>query len=147
LQQKASAIQRLKRASYYTKNNEERGRYYYIIGQLFNELGHKGSANYVFDKVIDLNRKTRRTYLINAEIEKIKNFDSINGDKTLLLEHLTKLEENRENRPYLDKIYHQIALFHLKEDSLALAEDYFNKSLRKTTFDKVLNARNYEHLA
>ena len=142
-----SAIQKLKVASYYTRNNEEKGRYYYIIGQLFNELGHKDSANYAFDKVIDLNRKTRRVYMINAHIEKIKNFDSVNGDKTLLLEHLTKLEENRENRPFLDKIYHQIALFHLKEDSLALAEDYFNKSLRKTTFDKVLNARNYEHLA
>lgn len=142
-----SAIQKLKIASYYTKNNEEKGRYYYIIGQLFNELGHKDSANYAFDKVIDLNRKTRRVYMINAHIEKIKNFDSVNGNKALLLEHLTKLEENRENRPFLDKIYHQIALFHLREDSLAIAEDYFNKSLRKTTFDKELNARNYEHLA
>lgn len=147
LKHQDSAIQKLKVASYYTKNNEERGRYYYIIGQLFNELGHKDSANYAFDKVIDLNRKTRRVYMINAHIEKIKNFDTINGDKALLLEHLTKLEENRENRPFLDKIYHQIALFHLKEDSLAIAEEYFNKSLRKTTFDNVLNSRNYEILA
>ena len=147
LQEKDSAIQKIKIASYYTKSNEERGRYYYIIGQLYNELGYKDSANYAFDKVIDLNRKTYRVYMINAEIEKIKNFDTINGDKTLLLEHLTDLEENRENRPFLDKIYHQKALFHLNEDSLKLAEAYFNKSLRKTTTDKVLNSRNYEILA
>ena len=142
-----SAVQKLKIASYYTKNNEERGRYYYIIGQLYNELGYRDSANYAFNKVIDLNRKTLRVYMINAHIEKIKNFDTINGDKNLLLEHLTDLEENRENRPFPDTIYHQKALFHLKEDSLLLAEEYFNKSLRKTTNDKILNSKNYEILA
>lgn len=147
LKHKDSAINRLKIASYYTKDNEERGRYYYIIGQLYNELGHKDSANYVFDKVIDLNRRTPRVYMINAHIEKIKNFDTINGDKELLLEHLTDLEKNRENRPFLDKIFHQKALFHLKEDSLELAEVYFNKSLRKTTSDRILSSKNYEILA
>lgn len=147
LKHKDSAINRLKIASYYTKDNEERGRYYYIIGQLYNELGHKDSANYVFDKVIDLNRRTPRVYMINAHIEKIKNFDTINGDKELLLEHLTDLEKNRENRPFLDKIFHQKALFHLKEDSLELAEVYYNKSLRKTTSDRILSSKNYEILA
>ncbi|NNE02838.1 MAG: hypothetical protein HKN52_06690, partial [Eudoraea sp.] len=47
-----TAIQQLKIATAYTKKNLEKGRYYFIIGQLYNQLGHKDSANYAFDKII-----------------------------------------------------------------------------------------------
>ncbi len=68
-----TAVQQLKIASYYTKKNPEKGRYYYIIGQLYDQLGYKDSANYAYDKVIDLNRRSPRVYMVNAEIQKIKN--------------------------------------------------------------------------
>ncbi|MGB0892200.1 MAG: hypothetical protein ACPGUU_07590, partial [Flavobacteriaceae bacterium] len=58
----------------------------------------------------------------------------------------TDLEENRENRPFLDKIYHRIAEFHREQNSDSLAEAYYNKSLRKTTKDEFLKAINYETL-
>lgn len=147
LNRKDSAITQLKIASALTKKNRERGRYYYIIGQLYNELGYKDSANVAFDKIIELNRKSPRVYMINAHIEKAQNFDLATGDKEEYYETLTDLEKNRENRPFLDKIYRQLALYHLENDSLAVATDYFNKSLKKATNDKFLKALNYENLA
>ncbi|MRX64287.1 hypothetical protein GJ691_08895 [Maribacter sp. RZ05] len=142
-----TAIQHLKVASYYTKKNPEKGRYFYIIGQLYNQLQYKDSANYAFDKVIELNRKSPRVYMINAHLQKIKNTELTDGNKEELFEYLTDLEENRENRPFLDKIYRQLAEYHLatKSDSLALV--YFNKSLRATQNEPKLNALNYENLA
>nr|WP_232304879.1 hypothetical protein [Maribacter thermophilus] len=142
-----TAIQQLKVASYYTKKNPEKGRYYYIIGQLYNQLGYKDSANYAFDKVIELNRRSPRVYMINAEIEKIKNTKVTDENKEEMLEYLTDLEENRENRPFLDKIYRQIAEYHLAEGSDSLALVYFNRSLRATQNEPKLNALNYENLA
>ncbi|WP_242009075.1 tetratricopeptide repeat protein [Robertkochia solimangrovi] len=142
-----SAIQRLKIASHLTKNNEERGRYYFIIGQLYNQLGQPDSANYAFDKVIDLNRRTSRSYLINAELEKVNNLYRSGIDGELLLDQLTDLEENRENRPFLDRIYRQKAMYFLDRDSLDLARLYFNKSLRRATTDSILKSKNYEELA
>ncbi|MGB5554682.1 MAG: hypothetical protein WBM83_08505 [Flavobacteriaceae bacterium] len=142
-----TAIQQLKVASYYTKKNAEKGRYYYIIGQLYNEVGHKDSANYAFDKVIDLHRKSPRVYMINAEIQKIRNTKITDENQTELLEYLTDLEENRENRPFLHKIYRQMAEFHLDRGSDSLALNYFNKSLRATQDEPKLNALNYENLA
>ncbi|SMC38668.1 type IX secretion system periplasmic lipoprotein PorW/SprE [Cellulophaga tyrosinoxydans] len=141
-----TAVQQLKIASAYTKKNPEKGRYYYIIGQLYNELGHKDSANYAFDKVIELNRKSPREYMINAHLQKIQNIPVTKENKLELFEYLTELEEDRENRPFLDKIYRQIAEYHLanKSDSLAIA--YFNKSLRNTQNKPQLNALNYENL-
>ena len=141
-----TAITQLEIAANATKSNDERGRYRFIQGQLYNTLGYKDSANIAFDRVIELNRKTPRIYLISAHIEKIKNFDYANGNKLELLELLTELEENRENRPYLDKIYHQIAQYHLQNESDSLAVNFYNKSLRTQSQDKQLKARNYQIL-
>lgn len=142
-----AAVQQLKIASYYTKKNPEKGRYYYIIGQLYNQLGQKDSANYAFDKVIDLNRKSSRVYMINAEIEKIRNNEVTSENKVEMLEFLTKMEENRENRPFLDKIYRQVAEYHLEQENDSMALVYLNKSLRATENEPKLNALNYENLA
>ena len=141
-----SAVTQLKIAENTTRNNDERGRYGFILGQLYNELGYKDSANMAFNRVIELNRKTPRIYMISAHLEKVKNFDYENGNKFEVSELLTDLEENRENRPFLDKIYHQIGAFHLNNKSDSLATAYFNKSLKEKSRDKTLNARNYEIL-
>ncbi|NNC49639.1 MAG: hypothetical protein HKO01_03790 [Flaviramulus sp.] len=141
-----SAITQLEIASKATKSNDERGRYRFIQGQLYNKLGYKDSANIAFDKVIELNRKTPRIYMISAHIEKIKNFDYENGDKLAITELLKELEENRENRPFLDKIYHHIGTYNLNIKSDSLAVRYYNKSLRSDSRDKFLKAKNYEIL-
>ncbi len=141
-----SAARKLRIAAKLTKNNQERGRYYYIVGQLYNQLGHKDTANMAFNKVIELNRRSPRVYMINAHLQKIRNTDSDLDTKPALLEKLLELEENRENRPFLDKIYHQLAQFHLKNDSIPAAVTYFNKSIRATEKDRRLNAINYEAL-
>lgn len=141
-----SAITQLEIASQATKSNDERGRYRFIQGQLYNQLGYKDSANIAFDKVIELNRKTPRIYMISAHLEKVKNFDFENGNKLEVTELLAELEENRENRPFLDKIYHQIGEYHRTNEFDSLATAYYNKSLRTNSTDKQLIARNYEIL-
>ncbi|MEO0528802.1 MAG: hypothetical protein AAFZ89_16335, partial [Bacteroidota bacterium] len=142
-----TAIQQLKIASAYTKKNPEKGRYLFIIGQLYNQLGYKDSANYAFDKIIELNRRSPRVYMINAHLKKIQNTEITEENREELLEYLVDLEENRENRPFLDKIFRQKAEYYLidRQDSLALV--YFNKSLRATQNVPQLNALNYENLA
>ena len=141
-----SAITQLQVASRLTKNNEQRGRFYFIEGQLYSTLGKKDSANLAFDKVIGLNRRSPRAYMINAHLEKIKNFDPKNGDKIALQDLLEGLETNRENRPFLDRIYHQIAQYQLQNQSDSIAISYFNKSLRTNSEDDYLTAKNYQIL-
>ncbi|NND15532.1 MAG: hypothetical protein HKN89_04340, partial [Eudoraea sp.] len=116
-----TAMRELKIAAAYTPRIAEKGRYLYIIGQLYNEMGHKDSANFAFDRVIALNRRSPRVYMINAHLQKIRNTEVTEGSKEGLLEYLTELEENRENRPFLDKIYHEIAVFHAQDNSDSLA--------------------------
>ncbi len=142
-----TAIQQLKIATGYTKKGEEKGRYLFILGQLYNQLGFQDSANLAFDKVIALNRKSPRVYMINAHIQKIQNTPVTDQNREDVLEYLMALESDRENRPFLDKIYRELAVFYSKtaQDSLALVN--YNKSIRATANIPQLNALNYEDLA
>lgn len=142
-----SAIIQIQRASSFTKDNHELGRLRFIEGQLYSSLGVIDSANFAFDKVIALKRKTPRIYTISAYLEKIKNFDFENDDKLVLENLLESLELNRENRPFLDKIYHQIANYHIKNNKDSMAVAYYNKSLRSNSKDTYLTALNYQILA
>ena len=147
LEKKDTALVYIKEATRLTRKNEERGRYNYIKGQLYNYLGFKDSANMAFTEVIDLNRKIPRKYWINAHLAIAKNHDYDNQDNNALLEKLEKLENNRENRPFLDKIFYAKAEYFMnitQEDS-ALAN--YNKSLRQNSSDKYLNSRDYLALA
>lgn len=141
-----SALIHLKVAAKTTKKKNEKGRFNFIKGQLYNALNDKDSANMAFDEVIELHRKIPRPYYINAHLAKARNFDFENGNIIEFQEYLTELEENRENRQFLDKIYHEIGEFHAKTSADSIAELYYNKSLRASRGDKYLNARNYSIL-
>ncbi len=147
LQQLDSAVVPLQKAAELTDKNEQKGRYYYILGQLYNRIEQPGPANKAFDKVIELNRKSPRVYMVNAYVAKARNFDYNQGENYQLRELLTELEEDRENRPYLDKIYFQIGEYYRNIDSTRLAVEYYNKSLRAPISDKFLKSINYEILA
>lgn len=142
-----SAVAPLSNATEFTNINAEKGRYFYILGQLLNRLGETATANAAFDEVIDLHRKTPRIYYINAQVQKARNFNFESGNEQYLLDLLTELQQDRENRPYLDKIYFQLGEYYSRIDSTETALDYYNKSLRSPSSDVYLKSINYEILA
>lgn len=141
------ALEHIKIASELVKDNELKGRYSFIKGQLYNRLEEKDSANMAFDEIIALKRKTSRNYLIAAHMEKIRNFDYENGNHELLTEKLTHLAEDRENRPFLDRIYYETGVYYQNIDSTEKAVSYYNKSIKAFKQDRILQSRNYRTLA
>src|SRR5690606_28035753 len=141
------ALEYIKLATENVKDKELKGRYTFIKGQLYNRLDLRDSANIAFDEVIEMNRKTSRAYLINAHLEKGKNFDYEGGDRTAFLELLLDLEKNRENRPFLDKIYNQFGDYYRNTANIDTAVIYYNKSIKAFKQDRILQAVNYQTLA
>ena len=80
LEQKDSAVVKLKIAIEYTKSNEEKSRYKFILGQLFEELKQKDSALAMYQSIIDMKRKAGREYVIHSHIRRAEYFDYENGD-------------------------------------------------------------------
>jgi len=141
-----SAVAPIKTAASYTEKADEKGRYHYIQAQLYNQLQMRDSADLAFGKVIELNRKIPREYLINAHLGMARNFNFSDQNPSELLQLLQDLEENRENKPFLDKIYFQIAEYYNHLDSTDLATVYYNKSLKVPSKDNFLQSVNYETL-
>ena len=141
------ALEYIKIASENVKDKELKGRYTFIKGQIYNRLDEKDSANIAFDEVIAMNRKTSRSYMISAYLEKGKNFDYEKGDRAAFLELLQDLEKNRENRPFLDRIYNQFGDYYLNSDSTETAVKYYNKSIKAFKQDRILQSVNYQTLA
>ncbi|MFM1878817.1 MAG: hypothetical protein RLZZ241_1683 [Bacteroidota bacterium] len=142
-----TALFQLKTAAAYTRVKEERARYMYITGQLYNLLGQTDSANLVFRKLTAMNRSIPRTYLVNAQLELYYNMPQSVDNQEYVLDYLTELQENRENRPFLDKIYRALAVFHSATGSDSLAVRYFTWSTQASERDPVISAMNYEDLA
>lgn len=141
-----SAIATIKIAKEETNNKEEKARYTFILGQLYESLEYNDSAYVTFQEVIDMKRKSPRRYVIQAHAKQAFQFNHKNGDTLVFTEKFNKLIEDRENRPYLDILYHQMGVFYDKQEIDSTAKKFYNKSIKTGSQDKYLVASNYRNL-
>jgi hypothetical protein len=147
LDENKNALAKLKIATEFTKSKEEVARYLFIEAQIYERLGHKDSAYAKFQEVIDMKRKAARQYVIQAHAHQAGQFDFKKGDTIAFLEKFNHLLKDRENRPFLDVLNHQMALFYDTQNKTKEAISYYNTSLKKRTKDSYLVASNYRNLA
>ena len=146
VEEKDSAVAKIKLAIEFTKVNQEKARYRFILGQLYQELGYKDSAVAAYKSVIEMNRKADRRFVIQAHAKKAELFNYQNGDSVNFEKTFDKLIKDRENRPYKDLIFHQMALFHDKQNNQKAALEFYNASLQTNSKDAYLTASNYRNL-
>ncbi len=147
LELKDSAVAKIKIARKFTKSKEEVSRYTYILGQLYEAMGYKDSAYTAYQSVIDMKRKAARAYVIHAHVRQAAQFDYAKGDTVAFLKKYKELLDDRENRPFLDVLHHQLAIFREKTNNNKLAKKEYNLSLKKKSQDTYLIASNYRNLA
>ncbi len=147
LDEKKNAIAKLKIATEFTKSKEEKARYRFIEAQIYEQLGYKDSAYAKYQEVIDMKRKSARQYIIQANAHLASQFDFKIGDTLAFIEKYKLLLKDRENRPFLDVLNHQMALFYDKQNKTKAAIGFYNQSIRDRSSDKYLLASNYRNLA
>ncbi|MDI1254820.1 MAG: gliding motility protein [Flavobacterium sp.] len=147
LEERDSALVRLNKAIEFTKSDEEKARYRFILGQLYEDQGDGEKAFAAFQSVIDMKRNSPRRYIIQSHAEQAKQFDFAKGDTIVFLKKYRDLLEDRENRPFLDVLNHQMGLFYDKQKKSKQAIKFYNRSLRTKSEDAYLAASNYRNLA
>ena len=95
LNQHQQATQPLYNAAAFTKDNATRARYYYLLGQLHDNLEHHDSAAVAYQRVIDLNRRIPRIYWIHA---KLNQLNTSQADEETVQKQYRKLTKNEENK-------------------------------------------------
>ncbi|MEO8237324.1 MAG: tetratricopeptide repeat protein [Flavobacterium sp.] len=146
LEEKDSAITKLKIAEHFSRINEDKARYRFILGQIYQEAEKKDSAIYFYDGVIDMNRKADRKYMMQAYAKKAQMFDYKNGNDTLFLKTYNKLVKDRENRPYYDVLFYEMGVFYDKKKERENALKFYNKSLTRKSKDSYLVASTYRNM-
>ena len=141
------AIGSVKVAKKETKRNEEKARYTFILGQLYEKLNYSDSAYVAFQEVIDMKRKSPRSYTIYSHLKQSSQFDFQKGDTVAFHKKLDKLLENIENKSFRDVIYHQKAIFYDKKEKDNVAILNYNKSIKNSLSDKYLAALNYRNIS
>ncbi|SDH26876.1 type IX secretion system periplasmic lipoprotein PorW/SprE [Myroides phaeus] len=143
----ASAIAPLINAIDLTKDKEEYSRYKFILGQLYGKLGRKAEAGKVFQEVIDLNRKSPRSYVIHSHAQQFE-MGTINIIDTLsFLKKYKKLLSDRENRPFLDVLNRQVGLFYDQIENSSKALEYLKEAVKSSKGDEQLKGKNYINIA
>ena len=147
LKEKDSAVSKLKLANQFTKSKEEKARYQFILGQLYDLQGQKDSAFVAYQSIIDMKRKAAKQYSIQAHARQAQQFDFEKGDTIAFLKKFNNLLKDRENRPFLDVLNHQMGLFYDKSKKITQAKKFYNASLKSKPEDEYLIASNYRNLA
>ncbi|WP_405563746.1 tetratricopeptide repeat protein [Polaribacter sp. Asnod6-C07] len=138
------AKQHLQLATRTLNNRAQAARNLFVLGQMYSQENKKDSASLVYQKLIDF-KKAPYKYKIHANIELAKNSPN-DSTANVVLEKLQKLIKNRDNRPYLDELYYQTGVLHQNNDSIQLALDFYNKSLRAKNGSDKQKTFTYEKL-
>ncbi|MCG1035006.1 tetratricopeptide repeat protein [Polaribacter sargassicola] len=128
-----------------TLNNKTQGaRNLFVLGQIYSSENKKDSASITFNKIINF-KKAPYKYKMHANIELAKNV-ATDSSSAVVLEKMQKLIKERENRAYLDELYYQTGILYEKQDSIGLAVNYYNQSLRSLSSSVKQKTFTYERL-
>ncbi|UYW00897.1 gliding motility protein [Flavobacterium agricola] len=142
-----TAITKLTVARNLTRDNEKKARFSFILGQLHNKFNQPDSANYYFQEVINMKRKAKRMYTMQAYAQQANLFDYEKGDTIAFLKKFNALLADRENRPYLYILNHQLGNFYNHYHDYKKAIAYYNASIKQNNGkDRYLQASNYREL-
>ncbi len=138
------ATQPLMRAIATEKSAAKRGRYAYLLGQLYEDLNYPDSAIVAYQQVLDLNRRVPRELWIHARLAQLKNNlqEDINTQDAY-----KKLLRSDEDRRFRDKIHYFYGSYLLKGKDTLKGEKELNASLKTNSQDRYLKSLIFEQLA
>lgn len=146
---KSDSLQKVKKhlafATRTFKGKDQAARNLFILGQIYSQENKKDSATMVFQKLTRFKKAPYR-FRIHAEIEIAKN--SANDSSAVpVLKKIQSLIKDRDNKPYLDRLYYQEAVLHRNNDSIKLAINSFNNSIQAKKGSEKQQSFSYEKLA
>lgn len=143
----AKAIKPLERAIKLTKNKKEKARFYFILGQIQEKLGHDAEALNAYDKVLsyksipyDMEFSARMNVALFA-------YTKGQGSSDDAIKSLTKMTKEAKNADYLDQIYFALAQIALKNNDKKMAIEHLRNSLSNSKKNASQKAEAYLMMA
>jgi lipopolysaccharide biosynthesis regulator YciM len=137
--EKEDAIGYLETSLEHARMKDDKGRVYFILGQLYQETGQSDKAKAAYTRVIK--GKSRYEMRFNA---RLKRAFLGGGDK--VKKELKKLLKDAKNAEYKDQIYFALAEIELKEGNESQGVSYLHRSAFYSTKNTRQKGMAYERL-
>ncbi|HET9487803.1 MAG TPA: tetratricopeptide repeat protein [Chryseosolibacter sp.] len=108
---------------------DRRGRIYFIIGQVYQELGFESEAYNYYKKCLNTNPEYEVDFyarLYMAQVTEITRNRDVNAAR----KSFRKLLKDSKNKEFKDKIYYEMGIFELKQNDIKEAIHFLNRSVR-----------------
>ena len=129
-------VRNLTQASPLLKKKDQRGRIYFIIGQVYQELGFEAEAYNYYKKCIATNPEYEVDFYARLYMAQVTVI-SRNRDITAARKSFAKLLKDSKNKEFKDKIYYEMGFFEFRRNNLAEAIKHYNSSIREGTNKKI----------
>jgi tetratricopeptide (TPR) repeat protein len=115
-------------------DRSERARYYFIIGQIYQEIGFSSAAYEYYRKCISSNPNYELSFYAKLNIAQVTELGD-SKDLKNVRKYFKKLVKDEKNIEFQDRIYYEWGKFELKQGNLAEAKKYFNRSIQTSVSD------------
>ncbi len=110
------------------RNDEGKAKIYYIIGQIYQQLGFDAEAYSNYQKVLRSNPEYELFFYARLNMAQVYDL-SRNSDIRKIRKYFRKLLKDQKNKEYKDKIYYEMAAFEQKQGNLEDAIELYNNSI------------------
>lgn len=124
----SNVISNLSVAAPLMKNDEGKARIYYIIGQIYQELGFDAQAYDNYEQVLKSNPEYELYFYARLNMAQVYDL-SKERDTKKIRKYFRKLLKDKKNLEYKDKIYYEMAAFERKQGNLDEAIDLYKQSV------------------
>jgi tetratricopeptide (TPR) repeat protein len=129
-------VYNLTEAEPYLKKKDKRGRVYFIIGQVYQELGFESEAYRFYKKCLSTSPSYELDFYSRLNMAQVTELSS-KSDVRNARKHFSKLLNDKKNRDFKDKIYFELAEFEFKQNNLPEAIGFFNESIQNGKNNRV----------
>lgn len=135
----------LEKAITFAKKKDDRVRYAFILGQIYNKINDCPKAVVAYDRVVKLNPSYE--VFFNAKVNRARCIDLQSEEGRGIRVMLEKMLIDEKNVDYLDQIYYALAEISIRENNIPEGIDLLRKSTANSTTNVNQKALSYLKLA
>ena len=136
------ALRYLARAVKLMPRGERRGRIHFILGQMYQRFGKYEDAYVNYRSVLRNNPPYELAFYARLKMTQVSDVQD-DKDVRKARRYFRRLLRDVKNKEYHDKIYYEMALFELRQDSTDRAVTMLKKSIDESAGNKVQKAYSY----
>lgn len=138
-------VQNLTLAAPLMSDHDERARTYFIIGQVYQQLGFNAQAYANYRNCLKSNPNFDLEFYSKLNMAQVTELTNP-GDLKQVRKYFKKLLRDKKNAEFRDKIYYEIANFELKQENIEDAIENYNNSIRISTSNQRQKGYSYLRL-